>query len=165
MGLLRRMQVIDGSGEALDHDLSADIGIKVGFATKDMLAVNQHFGSTEGLAVYSVTPDSAKLVEVFQFGHPKQDDNENKLEEKIEALDSCAAVYCHAIGASAVKQLLAKGVQPIKMSDNIAIDDLVELLQEEMQSGPSSWMAKAIDRQKGPDINRFDRMEAEGWDE
>ena len=74
-------------------------------------------------------------------------------------------MYCHAIGSSAARQLLAKGVQPVKVTDNIAISDLIELLQEEMHSGPSSWLAKAIDRQKAPQANRFDQMEAEGWDE
>jgi len=165
MGLLRRMQVIDSVEETLIGGIETNTGIKVGFASKDMITVNQHFGSADGFAVYSIDPYMAKLLEVFQFGQLEQDSNESKLDDKIMVLSDCAAVYCHAIGSSAAKQLLAKGVQPVKVTDNIAIKDLVELLQEEMHSGPSSWLARAIDRQKGPDINRFDRMEAEGWDE
>jgi len=159
------MQVIEAVDNAMDSDAALGLGIKIGFATKDMVAVNQHFGSAESLAIYDITPDSYKFLEVFQFGQLAQDGNEGKLEEKIAALDGCAAVYCHAIGASAVRQLLAKSVQPVKITDNIAIKDLIELLQQEMRSGPSSWLAKAIDRQNGPDGSRFDLMEAEGWDE
>jgi nitrogen fixation protein NifX len=165
MGLLRRMQVIDSVDETLSNDPVAEVGVRVGFATKDMAAVNQHFGSADSLVIYSIDPDDSRLLEVFQFGQLEQDGNEGKLEEKITALNGCAAVYCHAIGSSAVRQLLAKGVQPVKVTDNIAINDLIELLQEEMHSGPSSWLAKAIDRQNGPDTGRFDQMEADGWEE
>jgi nitrogen fixation protein NifX len=165
MGLLRRMQVIEPCDEAISEEFDPDLSIKVGFATKDLVSVNQHFGSAESLALYAIQPNQSKLLEIFQFGQLDQDGNESKLEEKIAALNNCAAVYCHAIGSSAVRQLLAKGVQPVKVTDNIAISDLIELLQEEMHSGPSSWLAKAIDRQRDPDANRFDQMEAEGWDE
>ena len=167
MGLLRRMQVIDSVAETLGNDSVVDVGIKVGFATKDMAAVNQHFGSAESLAIYAIDPHRARLMEVYQFGELNQDGDviESKVEEKVSALSGCVAVYCHAIGSSAVRQLRTSGVQPVKVTDNIPIADLIELLQEEMHSGPTSWLAKAIDRQRGPESNRFDQMEADGWDE
>jgi nitrogen fixation protein NifX len=34
-----------------------------------------------------------------------------------------------------------------------------------LKAGPSSWLAKAINKHKGPESNRFDTMENEGWDE
>ena len=165
MGLQRRMQVIDGKTPSDEAANFVDIALKIGFATSDMAHVNQHFGSAKSFAVYAITPDEARLLEASQFGELDQDGNEDKLVSKLAVLDGCAAVYCHAIGSSAVKQLVARGVQPVKVSDNVAIGDIVEMLQDEMRSGPSSWLAKAIDKQKGPDMKRFDEMEAEGWDE
>jgi nitrogen fixation protein NifX len=159
------MQVIDGGTPDDEEANFMDTALKIAFATSDMAHVNQHFGSAKGFAVYAINPDGAKLLEASQFGQLDQDGNEDKLVSKLAALEGCAAVYCHAVGASAVKQLVARGVQPVKVSDNVAINDLIEMLQDEMRSGPSSWLAKAIDKQKGPDMGRFDEMEAQGWDE
>lgn len=90
---------------------------------------------------------------------------EDKLSVKIQLLNGCAAVYCQAIGASAIKQIVAQGIQPIKVHEGSAIKDLLADLQNEMKSGPSSWLAKAINQHKGTDPGRFDAMEMEGWDE
>ena len=165
MGLQRRMQVIDGSTPSEEEVTFVDTAIKIAFATSDMEHVNQHFGSAKSFAIYAINPDGAKLLEASQFGQLDQDGNEDKLVVKMAMLEGCAAVYCHAVGSSAVRQLISRGVQPVKVSDNVAISDLIEMLQDEMRSGPSSWLAKAIDNQKGPDMNRFDDMEAEGWEE
>ncbi len=165
MGLQRRMQVIDGSTPDKGEANFNDIALKIAFATSDMAHVNQHFGSAKSFAVYAINPDGAKLLEASQFGQLDQDGDEDKLVSKMAVLEGCAAVYCHAIGSSAVRQLVARGVQPVKVSDNVAISDLIEMLQDEMRSGPSSWLAKAIDKQRGPDMGRFDDMEAEGWEE
>lgn len=142
-----------------------DTAIKVAFATTDMVHVNQHFGSAKSFAVYMVDPEKAEILEAAQFGELAQDGNEDKLSVKLQLLDGCAAVYCQAVGASAVKQIVAQGIQPIKVHEGSTIKNLLDDLQAEMKSGPSSWLAKAINQHKGPDPQRFDAMEDEGWDE
>lgn len=158
MSLQRRMKVVD-PGMALDT------AIKVAFATTSMTTVDQHFGSAESLAIYAVDQERATLIEVAQFGRLAQDGNEDKLGAKVSMLQGCAALYCQAIGTSAVKQLLMHGVQPMRVEAGMPINTLIGQLQEELKSGPSIWLARAIDRQKGPDMSRFDDMESEGWDE
>lgn len=142
-----------------------ETAIKVAFATTDMVHVNQHFGSAKSFAVYAVDPDQAELMEAAQFGELMQDGNEDKLSVKLQLLEGCAAVYCQAVGASAIKQILAQGIQPIKVHEGSTIQDLLADLQIEMKSGPSSWLAKAINQNKSPDPKRFDAMEEEGWEE
>lgn len=139
--------------------------IKVAFATSDMVHVNQHFGSAKSFAVYAVDPEQYEFLEAAQFGELAQDGNEDKLAVKIQLLDGCAAVYCQAVGASAIKQIVAQGIQPVKVHEGSTIKDLLSDLQNEMKSGPSSWLAKAISRNKGVDPTRFDEMEQEGWQE
>lgn len=139
--------------------------IKVAFATTDMVHVNQHFGSAKSFALYAVNPEQAELMEAAQFGELTQDGNEDKLSVKLQLLEGCAAVYCQAVGASAIKQILSQGIQPIKVHEGSRIQDLLADLQTEMKSGPSSWLAKAINQHKSPDPKRFDAMEEEGWDE
>lgn len=142
-----------------------ETAIKVAFATTDMVHVNQHFGSAQTFALYAVDPEQAELLEAAQFGELAQDGQEGKLAEKIQLLNGCAAVYCQAIGASAIKQIVAQGIQPIKVHEGSTIKDLIGDLQSEMKSGPSAWLAKAIGQQKAPDPNRFNAMAEEGWDE
>ncbi|MCL7422000.1 MAG: nitrogen fixation protein NifX [Methylobacter sp.] len=142
-----------------------DTALKIAFATTDMENVNQHFGSARSFAVYAVDMENSELMEAAQFGELAQDGNEDKLSVKIQLLDGCAAVYCQAIGASAVNQLMSNGIQPVKVHEGSKIKDLIADLQNELKAGPSSWLAKAINKHKGPDPNRFDQMESEGWDE
>lgn len=161
MSLSRRLHVV----QSKDESKFMDTALKIAFATTDMEYVNQHFGSAKSFAVYAVDMEHSELMEAAQFGELAQDGNEDKLSVKIQLLDGCAAVYCQAIGASAVNQLIGKGIQPVKVHEGSKIKDLIADLQNELKAGPSSWLAKAISRQKGPDPSRFDRMESEGWDE
>jgi len=142
-----------------------ETALKIAFATTDMETVNQHFGSAKSFAIYAVDMDDAQLLEAAQFGELSQDGNEDKLSVKIELLNGCAAVYCQAVGGSAINQLIAKNIQPVKVHEGGKIRDLIVDLQNEMKAGPSSWLAKAINQHKSPDPDRFKRMEDEGWDE
>ena len=142
-----------------------ETAIKVAFATTDMVHVNQHFGSAKSFAVFAVDPENSEMLEAAQFGELAQDGNEDKLSVKLQLLDGCAAVYCQAVGASAVKQIVSHGIQPIKVHEGCTIKELINDLQNEMKSGPSSWLAKAINQHKGPDPSRFDAMETDGWQE
>lgn len=154
----RHLQVVD--------DTPSDALIKIAFATTDREHVDQHFGSARAFAIYVVGPDHSRLRSVSEFGDLSQDGNEDKLVTKLAMLEGCAAVYCRACGASAVRQLSAMGIQPVKVSEGALISELIEALRQELQEGPSSWLAKAIRRQHdSSDDARFDAMEAEGWDE
>ena len=158
MTLERRMRVLAPETEEL-------AGLKIAFATTNMRTVNQHFGSAQSFAMYHVDPEHAILLEAAEFGALSQDGNEDKLAAKLAMLEGCSAVYCLAAGTSAIQQLLTRGIQPMKVAEDTEIYDLLESLQDEMRQGPSSWVAKAIARVKGPDMNRFDDMEDEGWSE
>jgi len=142
-----------------------ETALKIAFATTDMETVNQHFGSAKSFAVYAVDRDNSQLLEAAQFGELSQDGNEDKLSVKIELLNGCAAVYCQAVGGSAINQLIAKNIQPVKVHEGSKINDLIADLQNEIKGGPSSWLAKAINQHKAPDPNRFNLMADEGWDE
>lgn len=161
MTLVRRMRILDSQEERK----TMDTRLKIAFATEDMKQVNQHFGSAKTFAIYAVDPDGAELVEVSEFGKLEQDGNEDKLAAKIAMLDGCAAVYCEAMGASAIRQVMAAGIQPIKVYRGSLIADLLDDFQNELRTGPSAWVAKAIARQTAPDAEKFSRMEAEGWSE
>jgi nitrogen fixation protein NifX len=159
MPLTRRLALVQGT----DERKFMETALKIAFATTDMETVNQHFGSAKSFAIYAVNMDDAQLLEAAQFGELQQDGNEDKLSVKIELLNGCAAVYCQAVGGSAINQLIAKNIQPVKVHEGGKIKDLIVDLQNEMKAGPSSWLAKAINQHKSPDPDRFNQMENEGW--
>lgn len=158
----RRLHVVQDE----DDQTPVDLGLKVAFATSDMKEVNQHFGSAKSFAIYSVSPESVEFIEAAQFGTLDQDGDEDKLSVKFELLKGCVAVYCQAAGASAIRQLVGLGIQPVKVAENSPIEDLIEDLQHELNSGPSAWLAKAIREQVGGyGANRFEEMTDEDWSE
>jgi nitrogen fixation protein NifX len=161
MSTERHLRVLDSS---TDDDFAA-AAIRVAFTSTNMQEVNQHFGSAESVVIYAVDMDQARLLEATEFGKLKQDGNEDKLAEKIAALEGCVVVYTNAVGASAVNQLKAKGVQPVKVTAGTPISELIEALQDELRAGPSAWLARAIDQMNPKHAGRFEAMEAEGWDE
>ena len=149
----------------IDEKKFMETALKIAFATTDMETVDQHFGSAKSFAVYAVDRENSKLLEAAQFGELSQDGNEDKLSVKIELLGGCAAVYCQAVGGSAINQLIANNIQPVKVHEGSKIKDLIVDLQTEIKAGPSSWLAKAINQHKSPDPERFNKMEDDGWDE
>ncbi len=145
--------------------MAVENAVRVAFASTDMRHVDQHFGAAEAFAIYTVDPGHHAMAEVIQFDRLDMDGNEDKLAAKIEALEGCIAVYCQAIGASAINQLQATGIQPVKVSPGALVCELIQALQGELRTGPSAWLARAIDGQRTRDAGRFDAMAAEGWSE
>ncbi|MGB0684393.1 MAG: NifB/NifX family molybdenum-iron cluster-binding protein [Magnetovibrionaceae bacterium] len=166
--MVRHLKIVDkftDNGEELSWK---DRALRVAFASTDMKHIDQHFGSASCFAIYGVDPDQFHMIDVIQFGDLKQDGDENKLLAKFEALEDCAAVYIQAIGASAINQLRALGVQPVKVSHGTPITEMLQALSDELRDGPRNWLARAIERQNAPDDpegERFKDMEAEGWEE
>lgn len=161
MSLTRRLQLVGCNTE----DRWMSTALKVAFATSDMKHVDQHFGAAQCFAIYALDQEKICLVEAMEFGKLDMDGNEDKLAAKIEALDGCIAVYSQAVGASAINQLKAKGIQPVKISPGAAISHLLLTLQDELRQGPGSWLARAIQNLMPADPSRFDQMEVDGWEE
>ena len=118
--------------------------VKIAFATSDRRAVNQHFGAAESFAIYEVGESEARLIEVAEFIETAMDGHEGKLAAKVELLGDCAAVYCNAVGASAIQQLLAKSIQPMRVDEGSLIDELLSGLQRSMSNEPPLWLAKHL---------------------
>lgn len=158
MALIRHLRIVE------QESIAMATALKIAFCTDDLKLVNQHFGSAKTFAIYAVDLTRTELLEVAEFGKLDQDGNEDKLASKIALLQDCAAVYCEAVGASAVRQLMAAGIQPVKVYRGSQIADLLEDFQNELRTGPSAWVSKALARQ-GLDSEKFAQMEADGWDE
>lgn len=137
------------------------MSVKIAFASNDRRAVNQHFGAAEAFVIYELDEAGSRLVEVAEFIETAMDGHEGKLAAKVGLLNGCAAVYCNAVGASAIQQLLVKGVQPMRVDEGALIEELLNDLQKCLVNDPPVWLAKHIKQQGGSD--RF--AEDEEWQE
>ena len=59
--------------------------------------------------------------------------------------------------------MLAAGVQPIRVDDEVGIETLLDGLRRAVREGGVVWVDRALKRDA--DTSRFDRMAEEGWQE
>ncbi|WP_291992831.1 NifB/NifX family molybdenum-iron cluster-binding protein [Candidatus Accumulibacter sp. ACC003] len=138
--------------------------IRVAFASSDRRRVDQHFGAAESFAVYEVTSDQSTLLGVGDFTREAMDGNEDKLAAKLAFLESCDAVYVLAIGASAIRQLIARGIQPLRINEYSEVDELLDDIVLALNQGGVAWIERALAaRARSHSEQRFARMEDEGW--
>ncbi len=161
MALQRQLKLL--KVDALQRPTEPAVRLRVAFASSDLKKIDQHFGSAERFVLYDIVPEEHALYEVFEFGSLDEDGNEQKLLEKFVALDGCVAVYCLAVGPSAVRQLMNLNIQPLKVPFGTTIGSLLNDLHKELQQGPEGWLARALTAKEGKDESRFDEMEEEGW--
>ena len=149
------------------HDSSDSTGpcLLAAFATSDLRNIDEHFGSASRFAVYRIFADRDETVSVVCFDAAKQDGNESKLAAKIAALAGCAAVFCQACGGSAIRQLLAQNIQPIKVDAGTTIAQTLAYLRGEVATPRAAWIVKALARAGKQDAARFDAMASESWQE
>lgn len=142
--------------------------IRVAFASSDRRRVDQHFGAARSFVVYDVASDRSTLVGVADFSSAAMDGNEDKLAARVDFLASelagVGAVFVLAIGASAIKQLLARGIHPVRIDRYDAVDDLLDEIVLAINRGGVPWVERAIAAQARRGCKqRFARMAEEGW--
>lgn len=135
--------------------------VKIAFASNDRRTVNQHFGAAAAFAIFELSATDSRLVEVAEFIETAMDGHEGKLTAKVGLLLDCAAVYCNAVGASAIQQLLIRGIQPMRVDEGTLIEDLLPGLQKSLQNDPPVWMVKSLKKQSGSGRFSYD----EAWQE
>lgn len=85
---------------------------------------------------------------------------------KVDFLEGCAAVFVMAIGASAIKQLVARGIRPIRITESDKIEDLLYDIAQGMKHGGVAWIDQAMAEHARPvrSADRFAAMQEEGWE-
>ena len=148
-----------------DMDAPVPATLRIAFASDDRRRVNQHFGSATAFVLYDVSAGGAALCGIGEFSPEARNGNEDKLGGKVDFLAGCDAVFVFAVGASAIRQLLARGVQPLRVSETDSIDALLRSLSAAIVDGGVPWIERALDRRAARESDRFAAMEAAGWGE
>lgn len=136
--------------------------MKVAFTTQDMQRVDAHFGWAKNVAIYEISPEGHRLVEIVQFdGDLKEDGNEDKLMAKIDAIRDCAIVYVSAIGGSAAARVVAAKIHPLKVPEETEISGLLDKLQQVLNGTPPPWLRKALEKGKEKTFDFDEEEEAD----
>ncbi len=99
---------------------------RIVFASSDRQTVDQHFGSAVRFLVYTHMNSHWQLTDVIEFTPGTSGHSDAKLEERISALKGCQWLYCNEVGPSAIRQLLAANIHPIKVSKDTLIEPLLK---------------------------------------
>lgn len=117
--------------------------MKVAFATKDLIEINDHFGWAKQFALYDVTKEGIIFLEVI---HSPEDpsDEEDKINYKIASLKGAAIVYVQAIGPTAAAKVINARIHPIKISEPTTIETALAQLQTMLAGNPPPWIKRII---------------------
>ena len=128
--------------------------MKIAFATTDEKNINDHFGRAGMFAVYDISKDGSRFVEIRKFADGEDTSitstreqgqvHEDLVQAKVDRLSDCRIVYLTEIGGPAAARLVKKGMMPLKVKEVTAIDDALEQLKATISGTPPPWLRKAM---------------------
>ena len=143
----------------VESNNSLENSIKVAFATKDMQTVNAHFGGAKEFVVYKVSKDGFELSEVIQTD-TSDVESDDKTDFKVRALAGINIMYCESIGGTAAAKVIRAGMNPMKVQEPRAIEDILKELITMINGNPPPWVKKIMNITSEVDP-RLERWSAE----
>ncbi len=135
MPLLRQLDILSGLQPTAD-------GVRAAFATSDGVTVDQHLGAASTYLVYLVDNSTAAPITIGDFATSEGSGHEHRLAGRLEWLGQCDLVYAAAIGSSASRRLLARGVLPLRTVSGTEIKSLLPVLQSELNDSIANWRGR-----------------------
>jgi len=128
--------------------------MKIAFATTDGTNVDEHFGRSGKFAVYELTLDGYRFVEMRRFAEGRDISieqtkgmgrvHDEKVEDKADRLADCRIVYLTEIGGPSAARLIKKGIMPIKVKEVVSIEESLQKLYDTVKTAPPPWLKKAV---------------------
>ncbi|MEA3352532.1 MAG: NifB/NifX family molybdenum-iron cluster-binding protein [Campylobacterota bacterium] len=125
--------------------------MKIAFASKDNIHVNQHFGWCEKFYIYEIDGDNFSLVDEIDSSLQKDEEVE-KLNYKISCVDGCDIIYVSQIGPKAANMVQSAGIYPMRSSsEDEKIEDVINSLQKMINGNAPLWLKRILlkDSQNG----------------
>lgn len=145
---MRRLHLI----EAEEDNATSNGALKIAFATQDLKRVDCHFGSAPAIVIYEVGLTDYRFLEAVQFDavsnqngvHIDDNESDDRIGAKVQALTGCAMVFSLAIGGVAAARVVNNKVYPLKLPAPEAITDVIGRVQTMMKGTPPPWMRKLL---------------------
>lgn len=137
--------------------------LRVAFASKDGISVNDHFGWAQNFVLYDISATGVSKAGRIGFSGEELDQkgNDDKLTAKIDALETCHIIYSQAIGGPAAARLIRRRIQPMVVKDEASISALCNQIKETLNGPMPPWLRKIT---KTEDPDRFKNFDDEDDD-
>lgn len=119
--------------------------MKIAFATKDNVFVNDHFGWCEAFAVYNVSPEGFNFLGLRDV--PEGKDELDKINGRISAISDCTIVCCADIGPVAAARVVRARIYPMKTAPEEPVESVLKKITETLKS-PPLWLKKVLEAEK-----------------
>jgi predicted Fe-Mo cluster-binding NifX family protein len=102
-----------------------DLPIKLAVATKEGIAISEHFGHAKQFRVYQATTEQCQWLETREVAHYclGQHSDQSAMAGILEAIKDCQAVFVAKIGDGPTEKLKAIGVKAVSDYAYEAIED------------------------------------------
>lgn len=117
--------------------------MKVAFATKDGTMIDDHFGWAKRFSVYDISKDGSTFVKDIETPED-QDEEDDRIAYKIEAIQDCAIMYCENIGPTAAAKVTRARIHPIKVKEPKSIQDEIQAIVTMLQGNPPPWIKRIM---------------------
>lgn len=89
--------------------------IRAAVATKDGVAISEHFGHAKQFYIYAVSDDSCSLLEKRDVRHYCLGGHSDKtaMQDILSAIDDCDVIFVAKIGDGPAEKLRAKGIKAV----------------------------------------------------
>lgn len=89
--------------------------LRVAVASKDGIAISEHFGHAKKFYVYDVSPENCNFLEKRIVDHYclGGHSDKNAMVGILETIKDCAAVFVAMIGEGPTDKLAARGIKPV----------------------------------------------------
>ena len=89
--------------------------LRVAVASKDGVAISEHFGHAKQFYIYDIAPNDCRFLEKRDVQHYCLGGHSDKaaLPVIIETIKDCTAVFVAKIGDGPGEKLAAKGIHPV----------------------------------------------------
>lgn len=148
MTATRRLRLVD-SEDAVSEPRTGP-AIRVAIATQDMKGLNAHFGSARKFAVYEVGLEGWSFLETVAFDQVSdeagkhQNDGDDRITPKVDALKGCHLLFCLAIGGPSAAKVVAAKIHPIKVPQPQPIETVLERTRDMLAGTPPPWLRKVL---------------------
>jgi nitrogen fixation protein NifX len=112
------------------------------FATADGVHVDTHFGRCARFDIYDVTAESVQLREIRIVAANETDNEDHRLQARLDALTGCALVCVASIGPAAAARVVRARVHPLKSDPSTTIASVLDRLQTVLKGTPPPWLRK-----------------------
>ena len=118
--------------------------MKIAFASKDGVYVNQHFGWCKTFYQYEVNKEGYEFLKLLDSSKEIEDEI-HKLGYKIQSLIDSQIVYVAQIGPKASQMVKASNIFPMQSAaENEKIEDVIQKIITLANTNPPLWMQRML---------------------